>query len=157
MSYCNPSNGHWLNLTPDELYAEYSALTPLLPTNVTLWGMNLVTQFHDALSPDLQEVLLADSAYTTPDLSSLTSCLAQLATLRSLHFSAVGHHTLMRAQEKLVARTIAQKLKHAPQAFSAPISAAITPPSSIPNATPRAPHTLIRRMYNQYLRKIEAD
>jgi hypothetical protein len=37
MSSRNPSNGHWLNLTPNKLYAEYSALTPLLPAQVSLW------------------------------------------------------------------------------------------------------------------------
>ena len=134
MSYRNPANGHWLNLTPDELYAEYSALTPLLPARVSLWGMNLVSQFHDALSPDLQDLLLADSTYLTPDLSSLTCRSTQLAALRSLRFFAVRHHTLMRAQEKLVARTIARKLKHAPAALTVPFSAAVSPPSSVPGS-----------------------
>ena len=135
MSYRNLFNGHWLTLTPDELYAEYSTLTPLPPTNVSLWGLNLVTQYHDALLPDLQELLLSDTTYSTPDLSSLTSHSTQLATLRSLRFSAFRHHTLMRAQEKLVARTIARKLKHTPSGLTAHFLAAITPPTSIPGAT----------------------
>jgi hypothetical protein len=41
----------------------------------------------------------------------------------------------MRAQEKLVARTIARKLKNAPHAISAPFLAASTPPSSVLAAT----------------------
>jgi hypothetical protein len=93
--------------------------------------MNLVTQFHDTLSPNLQELLLANSSYTTPDLSSLTCCSTQLAALRSLRFSTVRHHTLMQAQERLVARTIAQKLKLVPTALTAPFSATNTPPVSV--------------------------
>jgi hypothetical protein len=138
-SSCNPSNGQWLNLTPNELYAKYSTLTPLLPVRVSLWGMNLVTQFHDALSPDLQELLLADPSYSAPNLSTLTSCSTQLAALSSLRFSTVRHHTLMRAQETLVTRTVSRKLKHAPTTIAAPFSAAVTslvcPATSIPAST----------------------
>ena len=60
MSYRNPTSGHWINLTPDELFAAYAELTPLLPNNVSLWGLNLVTQYHDALSHDIQEALQND-------------------------------------------------------------------------------------------------
>jgi hypothetical protein len=73
ISYRNPISGHWVNLTPDDLFAEYSALTPLLPDNVQLWGLNLVTQFHDGLSPDLQDMILADTTYLPPNLSLLTT------------------------------------------------------------------------------------
>ena len=57
MSHRHPSAGHWINLTPDDLFVIYADLTPLLPSNVSLWGLNLVSQFMDALSPDLQEAL----------------------------------------------------------------------------------------------------
>jgi hypothetical protein len=135
MSHRNSASGQWTNLTPDELFAEYSALTPLLPNRVALWGLNLVTQFHDALSSDLQEMLLADTGFTVPDLSTLTSRASQLAALRSIRVVAVRHYTLMKAQEKLVARTIARKMKNS--TFSAPLLASAstlaTPP--LPTAT----------------------
>jgi hypothetical protein len=60
MSYCQYVSNHWIfNFTPNELCAKYSALAPLLPTQVFLWGLSLVTQFVDALSQDLQDLLLA--------------------------------------------------------------------------------------------------
>ena len=97
MSYRNPTSGHWIHLTPNDLFAEYAILTPLLPSNVSLWGFNLVTQFHDSLSTDLQELLLADATYVPPNLASLASRSTQLAALRTLRVAAVRHHTLIRA------------------------------------------------------------
>jgi hypothetical protein len=57
MSYRHDNTGHWINLTPDELFVLYADLTPLLPSKVSLWGLNLVSQFMDALSHELQEAL----------------------------------------------------------------------------------------------------
>ena len=34
MSSRNPTSGQWTNLTPDELFAEYANLTPLLPPDL---------------------------------------------------------------------------------------------------------------------------
>jgi hypothetical protein len=131
MAYRNPSSGHWINLTPDELFAEYAELTPLLPNNVSLWGLNLVTQFLNALSLDLQEALQTDPLYSAPDLSTLTSRSSQLGALRSLRVAAVRQFTLLRAQERLIAKTINRKLnKQSPgtTALAAPISASIIHP-----------------------------
>ncbi len=131
MAYRHPSSGHWINLTPDELFAEYAELTPLLPNNVSLWGLNLVTQFLDALSIDLQEALQTDPLYSAPDLSTLTSRSSQLGALRSLRVAAVRQFTVLRAQERLIAKTINRKLnKHSSgtTALAAPISASVTRP-----------------------------
>ena len=57
-------------------------LPPLLPPDVSPWGLNLVTQFHGALSSDLQEILMADHTYTAPNLASLTDRSKQLGVLR---------------------------------------------------------------------------
>jgi hypothetical protein len=89
MSYRNPISGHWVNLTPGNLFAEYSALTPLLTDNVQLWGLNLVTQFHDGLSPNLQDMILADTTYLPPNLSVLTTRSAQLSAICMLRAIAV--------------------------------------------------------------------
>jgi hypothetical protein len=51
MNFCLPVSGHQTNTTPKELHAACVNLTPLLPNQVSLWGLNLATQFHDALSP----------------------------------------------------------------------------------------------------------
>ena len=85
MSFRNPTSGHWTNLTPDELFDEYAKLTPLLPPNVSLWGLNLVSQYDDALSPELQEVSSVDHTYITPNLASLTDRSNQLDALCTLH------------------------------------------------------------------------
>jgi hypothetical protein len=127
MSFRNPASGHWINLSPDELYAAYADLTPLLPNTVSLWGLNLVTQFFDALSSDLQEALQVDPLYSTPDLASLTTRSAQLAALRSLRVAAVRQYMLLRNQERLISKTVLRKLKHNPtSALAAPISTTAT-------------------------------
>ncbi len=131
MLYRHHSSGHWINLTPNELFAEYAELTPLLPSNVSLWGLNLVTQFLDALSFDLQEALQTDPLYSALDLSTLTSRSSQLGALRSLRVAAVRQFTVLRAQERLIAKTINRKLnKHSSgtTALAAPISASVTRP-----------------------------
>jgi hypothetical protein len=84
MSFRNPTSGRWTNLTSDELFDLYSNLTPLLPPNVSLWGLNLVSQYYNALSLELQEVSSVDPMYITPNLASLTDRAAQLDALRTL-------------------------------------------------------------------------
>jgi hypothetical protein len=95
------ASGHWSNITPDELLAEYSALTPLLPANVSLWGLNLVTQYHNELTTGLQDSILANTLYSPPNLASLTTRSAQLDALCTLRVVAVCYYTLMRAHERL--------------------------------------------------------
>ena len=124
MSFRNPNSVHWTNLTPDELFDEYSNLTPLLPPDVSLWGLNLVSQYHDALSLELQEVLSVDPMYTTPNLASLTDCAMQLDALRTLQWAAVRHYNIQKAQEKL---------KHLPSARTAPLSIAPSIDSPAPS------------------------
>ena len=149
MSYRNPTSGHWVNMSPDELFAAYADLTPLLPNKVSLWGLNLVTQFFDALSSDLQEALQSDPLYSPPDLATLLTRSSQLAALRSLRVAAVRQYTLLRNQERLIAKTVLRKLKHVPTtALAAPISVAtppvIPPVASIPSAQPDDVSTLTR-------------
>jgi hypothetical protein len=68
---------------PDRLFSAYADLTPLLPKQFSpFWGLNLVTQFLDALSPDLQEALQTNSMHSTPDLAALHSlCIAAVCQL----------------------------------------------------------------------------
>jgi hypothetical protein len=87
MSSWHPTPGHWLNITPDNLFANYSDLTPLLPANISLWGLNLVTQYHNGLSTDLQDLILLDLNYTPPNLSTLTS-----RSQTRLQHSSSPHH-----------------------------------------------------------------
>ena len=107
LSFRNPTSDHWTNLTPDELYDEYANLTPLLSPNVSLcWGLNLVSQYHDALSLELQEVLSVNPMYITPNLASLNDRAKQLDALRTLRWAAVCHYNIQKAHEKMVARTV---------------------------------------------------
>ena len=111
MATRNPTNGAWTNLSPDELFAEYSALTPMLPANVALWGLNLVSQFHDGLSPEIQELLGDDPRYQPPNLASLVTKPAQLTALRDIRVAAVRIHASIRKQEGLIARTVTRRMK----------------------------------------------
>ena len=144
MSFRNPTSGHWTNLTPDELFYEYSNLTPLLPPNVSLWGLNLVGQYHDALSLELQEVLSVDPMYITPNLASLTDHAMQLDALCTLRWAAVRHYNIQKAHEKLVDRTVNRKLKHLPSAQTAQFSVvpSIDSPATSIDNTRRIPATL---------------
>jgi hypothetical protein len=121
----------------------YADLTPLLPSKVSLWGLNLVSQFMDALSHDLQEALLTHPSYLPPDIPLLTSRSSQLDALRSLRVAAVRQFSLLHAQEKLIAKTVLRKMNtRTPGATSlaAPFSAA--PPRHASLALPGALATM---------------
>ena len=45
---------------PNEVSAAYSKLIPLLRFQVSIWGLNLVTQYFDSLSVKLQVALHVD-------------------------------------------------------------------------------------------------
>jgi hypothetical protein len=128
MSSRNPVSGHWVNLTPDELFAAYQEITPLLPNRVSLWGLNLVTQFFDALSFDLQEAIQTDPLYSPPQLSTLTTRSSQLTALRCLRVVAVRQYTFLRNQERMIAKTVLRKMKNNPTALSAPAHVLSSPP-----------------------------
>jgi hypothetical protein len=129
MSCRHPASSHWINLTPDELCAACDDLTPLLPSKVSLWGLNLVSQFFCALSLDLQDALHNDPLCLPPDLSALTTCSSQLAALRLLPVAAVRNYAILRNHERLIAKTVLHKLKHTgpPAALAAPLSVASVP------------------------------
>jgi hypothetical protein len=137
MSCRHLTSGHWINFTPNKLFATYADLTPLLLNKFPLWGLNFVTQICDPLSPDLQEALQTDSKCSTLDLSALTCRSSQLATLCSLCFAAVCQFALIRAKEKLISETVLPKLNRqslagchavaAPPSITAP-----HPASSVP-------------------------
>ena len=88
---------------------------------MSLWGLNLVTQYHDALSLDIQEMLLLDNSYTTPALFKLITRESQLDALRTLRVSATRHYSSLRAQERLVQRTLSCKMKTAGGHYTAVI------------------------------------
>jgi hypothetical protein len=101
-------------------------------------GLNLVSQFFDALSFDLQEALHTDPLYLPPDLSTLTTRSSQLAALRLLRVAAVRNHTILRNHERLIAKTVLRKLKHSgpSTALAAPISVASVPSVHAPTSSP---------------------
>ena len=132
MSSRHPSSGAWINLHPDEVFAAYSNLIPLLPFKVSVWGLNLVTQYFDALSVELQDALHVDPTYLPPDLSTLVTRSSQLQALRYLRVAAVRQHTLLRNQEKLIAKTVNRKLKHTPSSTALAAPASVILPSPPP-------------------------
>jgi hypothetical protein len=129
MSSRDSTTGKWINITPDDLYHQYSLLTPLLPSNVALWGFNLVSQFQDALSPDLLDALLQDKSYSAPALSTLITRSDQLSALRTVRAQAVDHHLLIKSHERIVNRAMTRRFKGNPSsATAAHFSAVIAPP-----------------------------
>jgi hypothetical protein len=73
-------------------------LTPLLPNNLSLWGVNLVTQLHALLLLDLQELLLAltHPMHHLANLATLTPPLSsQKLALHTVFITAVRHHGLL--------------------------------------------------------------
>ena len=81
-------------------------------------------------APRLEHYMLAtDDSYSPPDLSTLVSRSSQLHALRILRVAAVRHHTQLRAQEKLIAKTVLRKLKQGP-------TTALATPLSIQQALP---------------------
>jgi hypothetical protein len=141
MSYRHPVSGAWINLTPDKLFAEYSTLIPLLPSDVQLWGFNLVNQFNDSLSADIQDLLITDPLYIAPPLSTLTSRSRQLAALRSLCVCAVCHHTNIKTQERIMNHTISRRLHSSSLKSVLPIAAVMLAPPPVPASYPASdPH-----------------
>jgi hypothetical protein len=123
----------------DEVFASYSTLIPLCPGNVSVWGLNLVTQSFHSLSPKLQDALHVDATCLSPNLLTLVTCSLQLDALHHLCVAAVGEHALIRNQEKGIAKTVNRKLKQgASTAIAAPFLVHSTP-------TPRlAPVAVVR-------------
>ena len=106
MSFRNPASDQWINLIPDELFDEYANLAPLLPPkNVSLWGLNLVTQFHDAFPLHCNQ---ACESYRSTVLSNLMlsinfgSLRFAITTLRKLTRSWLLRHTRLPANWRLV-------------------------------------------------------
>jgi hypothetical protein len=66
------------------------------------------------LTPDLQDMLHTDPLYSRPDLSTLTSRSSQLDALRDLRRAAVRNYTSLKNQERIIAKSVIRKLKHAP-------------------------------------------
>ena len=143
MSFCNPFSGTCVTMHPDEVFAAYSNLIPLLPFKVSVWGLNLVTQYFDSLSVELQDALYINPLYSDPDLATLVTRSAQLAALRHLRVAPVRQHTMLRNQEKSIAKPVNCKLKHThpSTALAAPVS--VHPPCPPPLATSLPPASSI--------------
>lgn len=136
MTSHHSATGHWIKSPPTNCILRVPNSSPLsfLTKHVFRRGLNLVTQFHHTLSSDLQELSLSNVSCSPSDLSTLTTCSSQLAALGSIWLSC--RHTpfcFVRAQEKLIAKTVKRNLKQSPAALAAPMSiAASTAPFSSP-------------------------
>jgi hypothetical protein len=98
-----------------------------------------VTQFLDALSPGLQEVLQTNPACSPPKLSTLTCGLSQLAALCALCIAAVCQFSLIRAQERLISKTVLCQTNR-----QSPSTAAVAAPFYAAAASCPASFTLTR-------------
>ena len=58
------THGRTIRGNPDGLFNRYIALTPLLPaSHVNIWGINLFSQFWEALGEDLTRRISCSSRY----------------------------------------------------------------------------------------------
>jgi hypothetical protein len=62
-SYREMKNNKFLYRSPNELFQEFMLLAPLLPLNVSSWGLTLAHQYHSALSDDVKHHLNHRSKY----------------------------------------------------------------------------------------------
>jgi hypothetical protein len=91
------SAGHGVTAdgNPDMLFDEQLALIPLLPaTHVNIWGVNLFTQFWNALGNELTRRITQlprciDVQSLIFDLTAMTTKNRQMSALRELHSLAV--------------------------------------------------------------------
>jgi hypothetical protein len=91
----NTGRGVTVDGNPDMLFDKYLALIPLLPaTHVNTWGINLFTQFWNALGDELTRRITQLPRYidiqsSIFDLTTMTSKARQMTALRELRSLAV--------------------------------------------------------------------
>jgi hypothetical protein len=89
------AKGKSIKGNPDMLYSKYLALIPLLPaSHVNIWGLNLFSQFWEALGEDLTRRVSKLPRYlaiykSTFDLTQMTTKASQMTALRELRSMAV--------------------------------------------------------------------
>jgi hypothetical protein len=86
-------------------------------------------------------MISADTTYLPTNLSLLTTRSAQLSAIRMIRAIAVRNYTLLRAQERLVNRALARRMK---TSITAALS--VEPPTPIPPASAPIPapiHTIL--------------
>jgi hypothetical protein len=95
------TNGRTIRGNPDGLFNRYIALTPLLPaSHVNIWGINLFSQFWDALGDDLTRRISCSPRYLAIhqdafDLTMMVTKSSQMDALREIRTLASECHATL--------------------------------------------------------------
>ena len=113
---------------PDKVFSAYYNLIPLLPNKVSVWVLNLVTQFFDSLSPDCQNALHINSIYSSPGVLTIVTRSLPLKSLRHLCVADFRQHTLSSNQLNIIVKTVNYKLKYGSSTALAALVSVYPPP-----------------------------
>ena len=84
MSYYDKALKSYKHLFSDEYFNAYSKKLPLLPSDPTTWGFNIVQLFWSGVSNKYQTRLDTDHTYTIPNANTLITKNASITALRDL-------------------------------------------------------------------------
>ena len=85
MIYYDKTLKSYKHLSPDEYFNAYSKQSPLLPTDPTTWGFNIVQLFWSGASNKYQTRLDTDHSYTIPNANNITTKNTLIIAIRDLH------------------------------------------------------------------------
>ena len=98
--------GRTIDLTPDEKFNKFCALTVSLPDNSKTWPIQLCSLFLGALTSELADHITTESSFSIPDLTTLTTKSSQLDALRSIRFYASKSFEILNKQKEKMEKII---------------------------------------------------
>ena len=91
--------GKNIELTPDEMFDRFCALSVSLPENARIWPIQLCSLFLGALGTELADHVTTDDDFSMPDLSTLTTKETQLDALRYVRVRASKSYDYLKKQK----------------------------------------------------------
>jgi hypothetical protein len=126
-----------VSLTPDQLFEAYVSLVPMLPNNISSWGLTLAHQYHSALSEDVKQRLARDKSYFLPDPAMLPTKITQLSALRTLRRAASVAQRELHDETRITTRLIQTSLLRNPRTNI--LDTVLQPPPPLPLLAPLPP------------------
>jgi hypothetical protein len=125
-----------VTLSPDQLYEAYVSLVPMLPDDVSSWGLTLAHQYHSALTDEVKQRLARDKEFRLPDPAVLPTRASQVSALRTLRSAASLVHRELADEIRTTNRLIQATLQRSPPRTNV---TTVPPPEAPPVAPPAAP------------------
>ena len=85
----DPKNGHWFIPTPNQLYDQYLELILNLPSYTTKWTIQLSSQYYQALTEELRDMMTDDNYFSLIVKNEIPSKEESVAALRVVRAHAV--------------------------------------------------------------------